>query len=98
MVRTKDILCPVCGGMLKHHDRVRRMVKTDYGKTYWIILYRKICTKCGKKHRVLPDILMPYKHYEARIINGFVTGEYDSTDLKYEDYPCENTIKLWIGN
>lgn len=97
MVKADQDRCPCCGGKLKHHDRVKRIVRTDNGRSYWIFVNRKLCTKCGKKHRALPDILMPYKQYESRIVIGFITGELTSEDLRYEDYPCESTIRLWLS-
>ncbi len=95
MVSGNESNCPKCGGKLKPHDRVKRLVRTKHGKTYWTTVERNKCTKCGRKHRVLPEILLPYKHYEAGIIKGFISGVITSFDLEYEDYPCDGTIKIW---
>ena len=87
--------CPKCGGELRHHDKVKRIVRTKNGKHYWITLDRVRCLECGSKHRVLSELLFPYKHYEASIIDGFVSGNISSYDLEFEDYPCETTIRQW---
>jgi len=54
-----------------------------------------ICTGCGALHNELPSELLPYKHYEAEIIQGFIFEQYSSCDLEFEDYPSETTIKRW---
>lgn len=95
MVTMDQEFCPDCGGILRYHDRVKRIVRTSFGRSYWIYISRKICTECGKKHRELPDTLLPYKHYEITIIEGFISGKLSSEDLEYEDYPCETTIRSW---
>ncbi len=89
-------ICPKCGGPLKYHDTVSRVVRMDYGKVTTISVKRMRCSKCGSKHRVVPNNMLPYKHYKAEIIYGFVAGTLTTNDLAYEDYPCETTIKNWI--
>lgn len=96
MIKMGQKFCPECGGILKYHDRVKRIVRTRFGISYTIEISRKICTRCGRKHRELPNELLPYKHYEAEIINGFISGTHSSYDIEFEDYPCESTIKYWI--
>ena len=48
---------------------------------------------CGW-HRVLPDFLAPYKHYDVRIITECLNG---SDALTIEDYPCDKTKERWQG-
>lgn len=54
------------------------------------------CRKCEHIHHELPDIVVPYKRYEACVIETIITNP--SSGL--EDYPCEeNTakrLKLWF--
>ena len=87
--------CPMCGGQLKYYDSVKRIVRGGYGKKYATKIRRFVCRECGTSHRELPDCFFPYKHYEADIISGFVTGELTSFDIEYEDYPCETTVRQW---
>lgn len=95
MVSDGVLLCPKCGGQLRYYDRIRRMVRTKGGDIYWIKLRRLICNDCGTNHRELPNTLLPYKHYEARIVRGVVLGDISSYELDYEDYPCEMTMRRW---
>lgn len=92
----KDVsTCPKCGGTLKYYDNVRRIIRTKGGNTSWIRVKRYKCENCNKIHRLLPDFIFPYKHYEADIILGVVNGLITSNTLEFEDYPCEMTIKRW---
>lgn len=95
MIKTSDSNCPICGGTLRRIGMVKRIVRTDYGQTTWTRIRRMICQDCGVVHREIPDSLLPYKHYEARIIRGFIDNSLTSCDLEYEDYPCETTIQEW---
>lgn len=95
MVRIGETHCPLCGKEIKHYDHVHRSVRGEYGARRWIDIQRFVCSGCGSVHSELPFELLPHKHYEARIIKGFIFGAYSLSDLEFEDYPSENTIKRW---
>lgn len=97
MVEEGNFRCPTCGGTLKYHDSIPRIVKTISGKTRWDKIRRLICTHCRAVHREIPEYLLPFKHYESDIIRGFVGKQLSIFDLEYEDYPCEGTIKSWMN-
>ena len=90
-----DIHCPDCGKEMSHYDSVRRLVKGKDGTRYEIKLKRYRCKNCGKIHRQIPDKILPYKQYEAEIIQGVVEGSITPFLLDFEDYPCEMTMKRW---
>lgn len=95
MISDGELTCPSCGGYLKYYDSVRRIVRIKKGSKRWIRVRRLICSSCGSTHRELPDYLIPYRHYDVRIIEGFLSGAITSFDLDYEDYPCDSTIAKW---
>ncbi len=66
------------------------------GKKKWIKVERVHCPFCKTVCRVLPDNLDRFKQYDNRIIS-YAQNDLTvfSWDLKYEDYPCESTIKRW---
>ncbi len=96
MVYCGMIECPNCNGELRYYDSVKRIVRTKYGKSRWITIYRLACKECGIIHRELPEYLLPYKHYELDIIMGFSKGILSSENLAFEDYPCQLTIDKWM--
>ncbi len=95
MIEKGNDICPNCGGALKYYDSVKRVVKSGYGRKRWIFIDRYMCLCCGKTHRMLPDNLIPYKHYEKHIIEGFVSGKITGYLLEFEDYPSESIINEW---
>lgn len=93
-----DKICGKCGCKTKYYDRVKRMVRGKGGHKYYIFVDRRLCHDCGEIHRDLPDIVLPYKQYEAEIIRGVVEGLIDENTYGFEDYPCNTTMKRWLKN
>lgn len=83
--------CPDCGGSLKHRDYTTRKWKTTEDDWEFIKTPRHKCTVCGKLHRILPEFLMPYKHYDKNVIEdvreGRLTCDYGEL--------CVVTMKRW---
>jgi hypothetical protein len=95
MIKEGEDSCPVCGGKLKRYDKVKRLIKTEYGHKKWIDVERFVCTECHRMHRVIPNDILPYKQYEKHIIEGFINNTLDSYRLEYEDFPSESIINEW---
>lgn len=89
------MLCDICNVEMDPFDRVKRIVRTKYHRTYWVYVRRVRCPICLKTHRVLPGYIMPYKQYEKAVIFGVVEGLIDAQTLGFEDYPCELTMRRW---
>lgn len=96
MIRENETSCPDCGGILKHYDRVSRMMRTKGGLKRYLKIRRFKCAECKKLHRELPDDIYPYKQYEADIIQGVIDGFITSDTIGFEDYPCEVTMGRWV--
>ena len=95
MIKSGETNCPDCHGELKYFDCTKRIMRTKYRKTEWVIIKRFKCKKCGKTHRELPDDILPFKQYETELIKGVVEGLINSDTFGFEDYPCETTMKAW---
>ena len=95
MVTNDASTCPKCGGALKYYDRVKRIVRTRGRKTWKIPMRRFHCTHCGALHRELPELIFPYKQYEAEVIIGVLEELITCETIGFEDYPCEMTILRW---
>lgn len=87
----------MCGGRLEKKDWVKRVREKVGGQKDWLLIERRKCTNknCHMTHRLLPDICIPYKHYEAGIIEDVVDGTLDEEALCEEAYPCESTLGRW---
>lgn len=88
--------CPNCGGELEYYDSVKRIIKTRRGVKKHIKIRRLKCIRCEKIHRELPENILPYKQYEADIIEGVQEGFITPDTIGFEDYPCETTMQRWI--
>lgn len=95
MVSMNASICPKCGGELKHYDSVQRIIRTKARRTSWMSLRRLRCVECGTFHRALPEVLFPYKQYEAEVIRGVLEGLITCETIDFEDYPCEMTMERW---
>lgn len=63
-----------------------------------MLVERRQCMneECGKTHRLLPGFnVLPYKHYDAGLIEEVVEGTSDEEALLEKDYPSESTLKRW---
>lgn len=90
--------CPHCGGTTQYYDTAKRVIKGKYGKTREAYVRRYRCQRCKEIHRVTPDTLIPFKHYEKEIIQGVLAGIITSETLGFEDYPSEMTMRRWMKN
>lgn len=61
--------CPVCGYLMSGYDNRRRKAIDGSGAVYWLILRRLYCPRCKALHIELPNTLVPYKQYEAAVMD-----------------------------
>ena len=97
MIRVGVRVCPKCGGDLKYYDTIRRKVLSKRRVCTKLYIRRFQCLGCGALHNEIPEVIFPYKHYEAEIIRGVQEGLITSNTLGFEDYPCESTMRSWIS-
>lgn len=87
--------CNICNKELSHRDYVNRIQKIARGEILWIRIERQYCKDCGTVHRLLPENVLPFKHYEASVIKGVINGDITPDTDGFEDYPCEMTMTRW---
>ena len=82
-------------GQLEFRDYCSRIVRQEGGDSEWIRIPRYRCNNpgCRKLHRILPDILVPYKHYQEEVIADSLDGRISPSDS--DDRPSEQTVKNW---
>lgn len=87
--------CPICGEPLAYRDSCKRKMLLEGREQRTYLIRRLKCPSCGRIHRELPDILLPFKQYAAEIIAGVLDGIVTSNDEDDWDYPCEMTMLRW---
>lgn len=88
--------CPCCGGQLKYRDSRLRIRKHEGGNPDYLCIRRFRCNTCGRYHNELPDVVLPYKHYESEIISGVIDNIVTPDDQDSEDYPSVSTMLHWL--
>ena len=76
----------------------RKRIARDEVGDEWYHIPRGKCQNpsCGRIHRMLPDFLLPYKHYKEEVISGVLDGVVTSDDLDSEDRPSQASMDRWI--
>ena len=94
----EDSICPICGAPLTARDHKKRVWKKERGEKSWVMIRRLVCTNkvCNHLHNELPDFLIPYKHYEAQLIEDVIDETITEDDVAEMDYPSLMTIKVWM--
>lgn len=82
-------------GQLIFRDYCRRILRQEGGDSEWIMIPRHRCNNpgCRKLHRILPDILVPYKHYQEEVIVDSLDKRIDPACS--DDRPSEQTVRHW---
>ncbi|MCR5147508.1 MAG: DUF6431 domain-containing protein [Eubacterium sp.] len=94
----EDCICPICGAPLAARDHKKRVWKKERGEKSWVMIRRLVCTNkdCNHLHNELPDFLIPYKHYEAQLIEDVIEETITEDDVVEMDYPSLMTIRVWM--
>lgn len=86
----EKVAAPCCGGALCVVGSRPRVWFKSSGDKAKLILRRLHCEPCGRIHHELPDLLVPYKRYDAESIEGAVS-EPPLTDIAAD----ESTLLRW---
>ena len=97
IVKSKEpAFCPVCNNRLKVIGSRKRGVMDYEGIKKPLIIRRLYCAKCNRIHHELPDIIVPYKRYTAKVIEKVLSISRSDTD----GYCCETStavrLKAWF--
>lgn len=86
----ESVPCPCCDGQLEVVGSRRRVWYKSSGDRVKLIIRRLRCEHCERIHHELPDLLVPYKRYDAESIEGAVS-EPPRTDIAAD----ESTLRRW---
>nr|WP_254223113.1 DUF6431 domain-containing protein [Brevibacillus parabrevis] len=86
----EQVAAPCCGGCLCVVGSRPRAWFQSAGEKRKLIIRRLYCEMCGRIHHELPDILVPYKRYDAESIE-VVVSEPTRTDIAAD----ESTLYRW---
>lgn len=93
---SREYFCPTCkDGKLCFRDYCKRSVRHLGGDREWVDIPRHQCSnpRCERIHRMLPDSLLPYKHYAQSVIRDALDGNIDPD--KTGESPSAESIERW---
>ena len=89
-----ELLCELCLHPLAIHSSYERGIK-ETGERIRIEMVW--CRKCRKWHALLPDFLLPCKHYSGDEIEGVIIDAGTMADVSEIDtVASESTVRRWI--
>lgn len=92
MIPDSEAIChPDTGEVLRRVGKARRIVR-EPDHTYCLLIPVCYSESEDKYHRVLPDFLVPYKHYSLSAICRAVN---DDQDLDLYDFPSDSSRIRW---
>ena len=98
MVRRGVVLCALCGGLFSIHGCYQRHIldENDDRHDGWIV--QCCCDNCKKYPSLIPDFIMPYKHYEAAVIEAAVAKVEEEGGIRLADCPAAgSTVWRWVS-
>ena len=82
--------CPICRGRLFLIGSRRRQVILSNQEKISLVIKRYRCKSCGKIHHELPICCIPYKRYEAKVIQDMI--EEGSKDKKTKEWTWDEWV------
>ncbi|MBQ7534480.1 MAG: hypothetical protein IJT43_02545 [Stomatobaculum sp.] len=82
-------------GLLVFRDYCSRILRHEADGPEWLRIPRHQCSNpgCAKVHRMLPDFMVPFKHYQEVTISDAIDGRISADET--DDLPSEHLIRLW---
>lgn len=99
-INETSLYCPDCGQEIVYRDSRQRIWDHCNEPTDWILIHRMFCRTCNRLHTVLPDVLVPHKHYGASEIETVLESEVrsdevsDSTVARWRQWIKGNTVQI----
>lgn len=91
LVRSAEqIAAPCCGGPLGIVGSRKRVWYKSSGEKAKLVIRRLYCEACSKIHHELPDLLVPYKRYDAESIERAL-----SASVRIDVAADESTLLRW---
>ena len=88
------IRCELCLQPLTRHSSYGRSVKETGQKIEITMVW---CSKCRIWHALLPDFMLPRKHYSGNEIESVIIDSADAPVKQIETEASESTARRWIN-
>jgi len=89
----EKILCALCLKQMRRHSTYDREIKETGEEITITVVW---CRKCEKWHSLIPDFLLPNKHYSGNEIEGVIIDSAVGAVSHIDTNASESTIRRWI--
>jgi hypothetical protein len=89
-----NIICEICLKAMSYHSSYWRGAK-ETGQRFKIIM--ACCKGCNNFHALLPDFLLPHKHYSGTEIEGVILDSEIMPVNQIETQASQATINRWVN-
>jgi hypothetical protein len=97
-LRGGDVLCPRCHGPFKFHGTHSRHILDEDGERHDGWVAQCCCATCKKYPSLIPEFIMPYKHYEAAVIESAISRVEEEGGIRLIDCPAAgSTVWRWVS-
>jgi hypothetical protein len=79
---------------MRKHSSYERIIKETGKKVEITVIW---CRKCREWHSLLPDFLLPNKHYSGNEIESVIIDSTDTEVSLIETSASESTVRRWIN-
>ena len=86
--------CELCLRAMRRHSSYSRDIR-ETGETLEITVVW--CRKCKKWHALLPDFILPNKHYSGNEIESVIIDSGNVAVSQIETEASESTVRRWIN-
>jgi len=88
--------CSFCDStdLIKKGWRSRKLI-TIIGSLLLLLVQRVRCKGCGKIHHVLPDIIVPYKRYDAETIEAIIEDRPEESSCGLDEQEIYRAKTWW---
>jgi hypothetical protein len=91
-----DVFCALCQGQLTVHGCYQRHFIDDGGNRHNGWIAQSCCRICRVYPSLIPDFLMPHKHYKAEVIEKAIFEAEEKEVLSYCSAD-DSTMRRWVN-
>jgi len=98
LMRCGVVLCSRCTGRLNLHSAYRRHCRDETAKRHYGWVAQGNCIACKSYPAILPDFIMPHKHYMTEVIEAVISESESGRIIERFDGCAADvsTMRRWI--
>ena len=98
LVRRGEVVCADCLGQLLIHSCYQRHCRDESGERQHGWVAQGHCVACNSYPALIPEFIMPHKHYKAEVIEGVVTSSEEGVSIEQKGGCAADvsTMRRWI--